>query len=195
MEITTKDALIYKGIEIIHSKGFSNTGIQEILKACSIPKGSFYFYFSSKDDFGLQMIEYYAAFNQEMIEDCLTDLALSPMTRFRVLFDELSYGFSKNEFKGGCLLGNLAQETCDLKPSFQRKLKIEFANIQRLFADCLQEAKEADEISAKVNVDLMAEFMLNSWEGALLRMKVEKSTAPLKNCMDMLLNCMLVSDK
>jgi TetR/AcrR family transcriptional regulator, transcriptional repressor for nem operon len=187
----TKDTLIYKGIEITHSKGFNNTGIQEILKACDIPKGSFYFYFSSKDDFGLQMIEYYAIRIREVVTLCLGNTELSPMQRFADFFGTINKSFIENGFKGGCLLGNFAQEMGDLKVPFQERLKIEFASIQDLFANCLVEAQNVGEISADIDADALAEFMLNSWEGALMRMKVEKNTFPLDNCMDVLLNSIL----
>ena len=56
----TKELLLAKGAEILHRKGFHDSGIQEVLEATGVPKGSFYYYFKSKEDFGLQVIDIYA---------------------------------------------------------------------------------------------------------------------------------------
>jgi TetR/AcrR family transcriptional repressor of nem operon len=57
MKQDAKERVLETGAAIVHRKGFHNTGIQEILKAAEIPKGSFYFYFDSKEDFGLQLVD------------------------------------------------------------------------------------------------------------------------------------------
>jgi TetR/AcrR family transcriptional regulator, transcriptional repressor for nem operon len=51
-----------RGAEIIHLKGFNHTGVQEVLRAAGVPKGSFYNYFKNKEDFGLQVIDYFMEF-------------------------------------------------------------------------------------------------------------------------------------
>jgi len=55
MLANTRKRIIETGAAIIHRKGFNHTGIQEILNAAKVPKGSFYNYFKSKEDFGLQI--------------------------------------------------------------------------------------------------------------------------------------------
>src|SRR5208337_4914285 len=56
----TRQAIIQKGAKLIHSRGFVNTGIQEIITAAGVPKGSFYFYFKNKDDFGASVIDHFS---------------------------------------------------------------------------------------------------------------------------------------
>ena len=57
---SAKDRILTHAAQIIHKKGFNNTGIQEILESAGVPKGSFYFYFKSKEDLGLALIDHYA---------------------------------------------------------------------------------------------------------------------------------------
>ncbi len=59
-KISTRDKILEHAALIIHKKGFNNTGIQEILESAGVPKGSFYFYFRSKEDLGLALIDHYA---------------------------------------------------------------------------------------------------------------------------------------
>jgi TetR/AcrR family transcriptional repressor of nem operon len=62
MKADAKTRLLRTGARIVHQKGFNDAGLQEILEEAQVPKGSFYFYFKSKEDFGLQLIDYYADF-------------------------------------------------------------------------------------------------------------------------------------
>ncbi len=49
------------GQSIILRKGFAGTGLNEILGAADVPKGSFYHYFHSKEQFGCALFERYVA--------------------------------------------------------------------------------------------------------------------------------------
>jgi len=59
---TAKENILLTGARLIHEKGYNNTGLAEILRESGVPKGSFYFYFRNKEDFGLQVIDFYAGF-------------------------------------------------------------------------------------------------------------------------------------
>ena len=83
MKKNTKKKIIEKGAEIIHLKGFYHTGIKEILDATGVPKGSFYNYFKSKEDFGLQVIDYYVEQFSFLMETVMKDTSLSPIDKMR----------------------------------------------------------------------------------------------------------------
>ena len=59
MRQNTRQKILEVGAEIIHLKGYNHTGLQEILQAAGVPKGSFYNYFKNKEDFGLQVIDFF----------------------------------------------------------------------------------------------------------------------------------------
>ena len=83
----TKQKIIEVGAQIIHQKGFHHTGIQEVIKAAGIPKGSFYFYFASKEDFGIEVIDYFRNKHREIVTPIVSDTSLSPVKRLERLFD------------------------------------------------------------------------------------------------------------
>ncbi len=97
----TKKKILRAGAEIIHQKGFNNTGIQEILKSAGVPKGSFYFYFESKEDFGLHLIDFFSDFFFLRCDEYLKDASMPPIQRLRAFFHEFLVYFEENEFKGG----------------------------------------------------------------------------------------------
>ncbi|HOD28818.1 MAG TPA: TetR family transcriptional regulator C-terminal domain-containing protein [Syntrophales bacterium] len=177
----TKQRIISKGAEIINLKGFHHTGIQEILDAANVPKGSFYNYFRSKDDFGLQVIDYYVQQFAFLLESVTKDSSLSPIEKTRKILLFFMDFYKSRDYAYGCPIGNLSQEMGDLSPVFREKLK---HAVDAMVGGCigvLEEAQKAGEISSQLDLKETAYFILSSWHGALLRMKVEKSLAPLEN--------------
>ncbi|MGQ4649136.1 TetR family transcriptional regulator C-terminal domain-containing protein [Lyngbya aestuarii] len=175
----TKTALLKAGTCIIREKGYNHTGIKEILQSTGVPKGSFYHYFNSKEDFGLQIIENEAIAHDQFLEQYLGNEALTPLTRLRHYFEAKCEEFGSLQCREGCLLGNLGQELADQNEIFRSRLQKIFARWRQRFAECLKQAQEAGEISSSFDVPELAEYCLNAWEGAILQMKITKSIAPL----------------
>jgi TetR/AcrR family transcriptional regulator, transcriptional repressor for nem operon len=177
----TKLALIRAGRRIIVEKGYNHTGIQEILLAVGVPKGSFYHFFSSKEEFGLAIIDYDSQMHDRIVEQYLEDPSISSLNRLKRYFTFKLEEFETLQYREGCLFGNLSQEMADQNDLFRVRLQEATERWRNQFADCIQAAQAEGDISKKHKAKDLAEFCLNSWEGALLQMKVEKSDAPLKN--------------
>ncbi|MBE9054223.1 TetR family transcriptional regulator C-terminal domain-containing protein [Nostocales cyanobacterium LEGE 11386] len=177
----TKLALIKAGRRIIVEKGYNHTGIQEILLAVGVPKGSFYHFFSSKEEFGLAIIDYDSQMHDRIVEQYLGDTSLTPLNRIKRYFTFKLEEFETLQYREGCLFGNLSQEMADQNDPFRIRLQEAIDRWHGQFADCIQAAQDSGEISTQYSARDLAEFCLNSWEGALLQMKLAKSDAPLKN--------------
>ena len=124
------------------------------------------------------MIDYFADHLKEAREKVYRDESLSHLERIRRVFERQAESFRKNDFKGGCPIGNLSLEMGDRNPEFRKKLNQVFADMKRNLAERLRRAREQGEISESVDVEESADFILSSWEGALMQMKVSKSTEP-----------------
>jgi len=177
----TKQKIIESGARIIHQKGYHHTGIQEVLQAAGIPKGSFYFYFTSKEDFGLQVIDYFNNKHREMVQPIISDTSLSPRQRLEKIFDWFINFFKERDYTCGCPIGNLSQEMADLSPAFRHRLKESIEGTVRLIAGLLQEGKEAGEVPPGLDLEETANFIVSGWHGALIRMKIVKAAEPLEN--------------
>jgi len=181
MKTSTRDSILEAGAEIIHHKGFNHTGIQEILTAAGVPKGSFYNFFKNKEDFGLQVIDYFSDHFSEMAKDIFENRTVPPLERIkRILRNFMDY-FRSTNFTLGCPVGNLAQEMGDLSPAFREKLQEALDRITAGYARVLAEAQAAGDISDQIDVNQTANFIVSSWHGALIRMKVVQNLEPLKN--------------
>ncbi len=181
MKKDTKNRILEVGAEIIHLKGFNHAGIQEILDVAGVPKGSFYNYFKNKEDFGLQVIDHFVHQFTLLTSDTMGDPSLSPLEKMRKILVQFITFFESKDHAYGCPIGNLSQEMGDLSPAFQKKLKEAIDSMVDMYSQLLGEAQLTGEISVSLDVKDAAYFIVSSWHGALIRMKVEKSSEPLKN--------------
>ncbi len=181
MTLNTRDRIIETGAEIIHRKGFNHTGIQEILTAAGVPKGSFYNYFKSKEDFGLQIIDYFSAHFKQIAGKTLEDTSISPLNRIYGFLTAFMDHFESQNYTGGCPIGNLAQEMGDLSPAFRTKLKESIDMMVDGYSGLLAAAQKDGKISKSLEVKDTASFIVAGWHGAIIQMKLTKSLAPLKN--------------
>jgi TetR/AcrR family transcriptional regulator, transcriptional repressor for nem operon len=175
----TRLALINAGTNIILEKGFNHTGIEQVLKAVGVPKGSFYYYFKSKEDFGLQLIQHHADLLMSDLKKKFQDESVTPFQRIRQYFECGRDSIKQNECRKGCLFGNLSQEMADQNETFRLELADIFCKWCKILSACIQQAQEQGEIPAHMNPDRLAEYMMFSWEGAILRCKLSKSLQPI----------------
>ena len=176
---TTKLRILSEGARIIYENGYNSTGIQEILVAAGVPKGSFYFYFKSKEDFGLQLVDFFMDFTISALTELLSKPDADPIGRLRSFFLDKKDLCEQRGYKGGCPIGNLTQEMADVNGNFRVKLNQAFGRMSTVIADCLDRARRVHQIDESLDPRETADFILNSWEGALLRMKAQGSIEPL----------------
>ncbi len=189
----TRSKLIDVGTEILSEKGFDTTTIDEVLKRTGVPKGSFYYYFGSKEDFGLAVIDNYAFLYEQKLTRLLRDPNLRPLQRVRNYIAEAARGLETYEFRRGCLIGNMGQELGGLDGVFRQRILDVLNSWSGFLADCLRQGQDAGEIRADMNVRQIASFFWFSWEGAILKAKLERSTQPLDEFAEVTFKTILTS--
>ena len=187
----TKRKLLDVGRRIFAERGFHHAGIDIILKTADVPKGSFYNYFESKEDFGLSVIDDFASRCDEEIEKYLGDRSLRPLERLTKHCESMIERMSSGGCRHGCLVGMLSQEMADQSEIFRHRLEDVFGRWVDRYAECLGEAQEAREIPKALDVHEIAEFWLNSWQGAILRAKTAKSAEPLRQFLKVMIEVVL----
>ena len=180
-----KTEIIKAGMGIIARQGFNSTGIDAILKQANVPKGSFYHYFPSKQQFGLSVLDHFAVGIDRIFASYLADETKTPLNRLRDCMESLVARFEINNCSIGCLAANLGQEMADQSEEFRQKLANIFQNWIASFEKCLEEAQETGEISDALSPAALAGFLLAGFEGALLISKVNKSPEPLTNFLNL----------
>lgn len=179
---SNRESLLNQGVLFFMNQGYHGTGLQEILDAVNVPKGSFYNYFSSKEEFGAAVIQHYI---EPFISRLSTHLQLSDsdaLGAIRRYFNELIVELEENKFKGGCLLGSLMGEIGSTSDVCQQSLQSAIARYRDLLQSGLAQAQQQGSIRTDKTPEEMADLLINTWQGALLRMQIEKSSAPVKQC-------------
>ncbi|MFV0676326.1 TetR/AcrR family transcriptional regulator [Variovorax sp. tm] len=176
----TREQLLRAGVAALTEKGFSATGIDEVLTAVGVPKGSFYHFFASKEAYGAELIRLYADYFVRKLDLALLDTSLTPLQRIDAFCKDAEQGMGRFDFKRGCLIGNLGQEMGALPEAFRKQLSDVLLDWQARVERCLEEAKLLGEIPEKANCSRLSAFFWIGWEGAVLRAKLERKNEPLR---------------
>ncbi|GAB4191978.1 MAG: TetR/AcrR family transcriptional regulator [Calditrichia bacterium] len=191
MKKDTREHIIQVGAEMVHKQGFNHTGLKEILDKAGVPKGSFYHYFKSKDDFGKALLDFYIQFYKSHFVPLLEDEQLSPLSKLRKFYKDHEVLFESMNYQGGCPIGNLALEMSDINDSMRSKIEWAFSEMKKTHIMLIEEAQKVGEINTKYSPGYLADFIINSWEGAILRMKAIKNIEPMKQFYHMIFNELL----
>lgn len=173
-----KDFLLEAGIKVMATRGYNGTSIQDIVDAADVPKGSFYTYFKSKEDFAIAALEMVAEERIQASKRVLNDRAVAPISRLVKFFEQGVSGCESN-LNGGCFIGNMCQEMSDSSEAIRLKVRQMMRNKTQMIEDILEEARLDGSLKNTLAPGLLAEFLFNAWEGTLMRMKASKSRDPL----------------
>jgi TetR/AcrR family transcriptional regulator, transcriptional repressor for nem operon len=183
-----REKLLDQGVALLMEQGYHGTGLQELVRSVGVPKGSFYNYFPSKEAFSAEVVTHYIEPFITQLDGHLRRPDVNAETALKAYFNELIEETERRDFKGGCLLGNLIGEIGDTSDLCQLSLR----EAVRRYRDKLEEglARAQREGSFRKDLDAkdMADFLVNVWQGALLRMKIERSVRPLAQFCEMLLD-------
>lgn len=179
----TKQRLLDTGLAMLLEHGYNDLGIQALLEATETPKGSFYHHFKDKEDFALRVVDQYMVEVHAGLDACLGDQARPPLQRVRRFFELTQQSYRRQGYLG-CLLGGLGQELSGVSEVFRAKIAECFAAIADRLAACLQEAREAGDLPPESNPRKLATLLVDCWEGAALRSRLQGNAAPLTAMLD-----------
>ena len=185
-----RDQLIASGLETLHREGFNGSAVQDITDAAGVPKGSFYNYFESKEALALEVIDRFGT-GRTALAGVLSDESISPVERLRRYFASVVTGYAGHNYERGCLLGNFSTELADESRVIRDRLSSNFAAWSRRIEICIRDGQKAGEISRDMDPRVLADFLLNSLEGAILRTRVEKDSSPLDHFMTLVFSRVL----
>lgn len=175
----TREALLRAGVDLFLEGGYDFVGTSAILERAGVPRGSFYHHFEDKLSFALATAEFYYEGHLPMLDRFLTDDRLPPLARLGAYFNALRSHYRDRKWSGGCLLGLLSQELPDRPGKARAALATLFARWRHRLVDCLREAQTQGQLAGDVDLDELAAFLIDGWEGALMMMKVTRSGEPL----------------
>ncbi|AMP00754.1 bacterial regulatory s, tetR family protein [Collimonas arenae] len=188
---TTKRHILDAGQKIIAVKGFSGVGLSEILSAAAIPKGSFYHYFGSKEQYGRALMEQYVEDYLQALEQLLqhadhSDQRVHDSARERLL----RYWSNWRETQAGaeamdkCLVVKLSAEVADLSDDMRLVLCEGTQQVMARLADCIEEGIGDGSLKPELEPQKTAQMLYQLWLGASLLAKLQRDSSPLDNAME-----------
>jgi TetR/AcrR family transcriptional regulator, transcriptional repressor for nem operon len=178
-KISNRDRILSEGLKVVHAHGYAGASVRDIVQAAGVPQGSFTNHFTSKEAFGLEILDMYFANGRAVMADTLRNDALPPLQRLGLYIDGTSTCHSNAGVRNGCLFGNFTAETCDHSEAIRQRLVEIFAELQESCAYCLRAAVDAGELPAAFEVDEVAGVIVSSLQGAHLLAKAQRSPAPI----------------
>jgi TetR/AcrR family transcriptional regulator, transcriptional repressor for nem operon len=176
---SNRDRILKAGLKVMFDKGYVGAGVRDIVAAAEAPQGSFTNHFRSKEEFAGEVLDLYFDHTRGLVAQALDDRSQTARERLRRYLDIITERLARADFTRGCLIGDFSLEASTQSDMLRTQLAEIFAEWREPFAACIAEGQATGEIATTFAPDDLAEFLLSSWEGAILRMKVERTAEPL----------------
>ncbi len=174
-----RENLLKAGDQLVWSTGYAGTGVRDIVEVAGARPGSFTNHFASKEDFVIEVLDRYFAYVSGLVEEALGDRSVRPVDRLRRYIDLITGKLADAGYSRGCMIGNLSLEASFDNERLRAHLSKLFETWRAPFEACIAEGLEKGEITPLGSAAELADFLLSAWQGAMLRMKVDRSPAPL----------------
>ncbi|MGW4751066.1 TetR/AcrR family transcriptional regulator [Streptomyces chartreusis] len=187
-----KQKILGAARSLIEGRGYSALGVAEICKAAGVPKGSFYYFFESKESLALAVVdEHWTAQRRDWARVLEADG--EPLQRLRGLFEETQAGQrAVQEGCGtvsGCLFGNLTLELSNQTEAVRRRLQGIFDAQVDMVETVVKEARERGDVTV-ADTSEAARAVVAQLEGQVMFAKLYNSTERLtplwNNCLALL---------
>lgn len=175
-----RERILDAGLRVMFRQGYNGTGIRDVVAEAGAPQGSFTNHFRSKEAFAGAVLDRYFDHVRGLVAQALDDRSLPPRERLRRYLDLITARLEADGFARGCLIGDLSLEAPGHSEALRAQLTGIFEAWRAPFAACIAEGQVEGSLVADFAPEELAEFLLASWQGAILRMKVERSAAPLE---------------
>lgn len=173
---SVRSHIVESALTEFHTRGYHNCSVEDITRAAGVPKGSFYNHFASKDALAVEVLQQY---QQRSVWRAADDPELPPLPRLRRRFEALREVLVERGFTRGCLIGNMGTELADLNPAVRAEVQASLSFRSTTATELLRAAQSAGDLPAHHDPDVLGPFLIDAWEGVVLRAKVDKSARPL----------------
>lgn len=173
-----RDKILATGQRIMGGKGFSAVGLNEVLAAAGVPKGSFYHYFGSKDAFGEALLEaYFDAYLDDM-ERIFRQPGKNKAGQMEDYFAAWQDNQSFEDCQGKCLAVKLGAEVADLSDSMRAALDRGTAAIIAGMADAIKAGQAEGVFPNQEDATQLAQSLYQLWLGASVMVKIVRTPQP-----------------
>ena len=194
-EVTTKERILDAAEGIMLEKSFHSVGLNEILKAVGVPKGSFYHHFESKEQFGAEMLKHYVAEVSAFKRRALlsTEPESNPRKRILTYLESMVGKFIENGGKCPCLVLKVASEVVDSSEPMRMALAEGQKEWDSILSKVISEGINKHKISKEIDPIKTARLIGHLWTGAMHRAVVDRDAGSLRESLAFIASQLLLS--
>jgi AcrR family transcriptional regulator len=182
----TRDRLVNAARELFFRQGYGATGVAQILKSAGVNSGSLYYFFPTKEDLLLAVLEWYKGNLWPVVIRPAFDRVTDPIERVFAVLDGYRQMLVMTMCTSGCPVGNLALELASTHESVRKLVAENFANWAAAIRGCLDEA--AGRLPAGTDTQQLAHFVLTVMEGGIMQARAFRSLKPFEGAVAELRN-------
>ncbi|MDD2540996.1 MAG: TetR/AcrR family transcriptional regulator [Desulfuromonadaceae bacterium] len=180
--VNTRVRLLEVGLSLFAKKGYHGTGIKEIVDTAHVPKGSFYNYFTSKEEFGIEIARWHMADFWEKWHSIMDANSSNPLQGLKDCFEVMldrHFDCAVNTFS---VAAHIAAEICESSSDGRFAMKVLIETMRDNLAEYIRKAQELDLARRDVDAKDLASLFWDTWTGSILRMKMENRVDALTQC-------------
>lgn len=190
-KLSVREKIVAAAAQRFHALGYNACGVQEIVDAAGVPKGTFYNYFKAKELLAREVLSNY--WSGAGLDE-LANKSIAPLVRLRQHFERIASRYKKAGFKNGCLVTKFVNEVSDLTPHLQSDVESKLAQWTGLIAEAIRDGQENGSISIAIDADQTARFLVEGWGGATGAMKLSASRRPIDDFLSLAFGVVLRAD-
>jgi TetR/AcrR family transcriptional regulator, transcriptional repressor for nem operon len=173
----TRFSILQKSFELIYTKGYQATSVDDIIATTNVTKGAFYYHFKSKDEMGLAIIEEIVKASMMNTFSKSLDKSGNPAHDLYAMIRDLLFNNPFLKLEYGCPAGNLAQEMTPWNIAFSEALSMAVKDLQHIIEKSIKNGKASGIIRADVNPKQVSYFIMSSYWGIRNFGKLYNSTS------------------
>lgn len=184
MQATTRLRLMEQAWPLIARKGFANTSINDVLEAAHVPKGSFYYYFSSKDIFGQELLQYNMCEHAEAIRMFLGTPHLSGLERMMAYWSSWVERETSPDPRQKCLIVKIGSEVSELSDGMRAVMERGIDMLVGLLDGGIRAGISDGSISPIIEAPNVARELFHYWLGNTVAFKIHRNSPRLTRALD-----------
>ena len=188
---TTRTRLLEVGLTLFAKRGYHGTGIKEIVDTAHVPKGSFYTYFKSKEEFGIEIVRWHSSDFWQRWHAAIDKNSVAPLLALRNCFDVMLVEHIDCAVNTFCVVAHVAAEMCESSAECRIAMKSFFGDMRDNLAEYIRKAQLLGQARNDADADELACLFWDAWQGSILRMKIENNIEPVKQCVSLLFDRIL----
>lgn len=177
-----RDYLLMMGMSILANRGYNGTSVNDIVSAAGVPKGSFYNYFKSKEDFAVKALDKYFKEFTDKVTAILDDTSRSYKARLLAHYEKrVEIMLTRSELKNGCIANSLGDEMGNHSESIRQTITKKESLVKEKLIEMVEKGREHGEIKNQLNAEALINFIEDAWKGAIITRKEYQNDESMQN--------------